>query len=147
MSKIAHITRAALVGLALCAPLALSGPAAAQDAAVAPTTAAAKPAKPARQCFYLSDWRGWTAPNKDTLYMKVRGKDVYKVDLAYGANQLTWPGVHLVSVVWGVDSVCSPLDLDLRVSDGFGMPIPIRAKTITKLTPDQIAALPKKDRP
>lgn len=146
MSKIAHITRAALVGLALCAPLALSGPAAAQDAAAAPT-AAAKPAKPARQCFYLSDWRGWTAPDKDTLYMKVRGKDVYKVDLAYGTNQLTWPGVHLVSVVWGVDSVCGPLDLDLRVSDGFGMPIPIRAKTITKLTPEQVAALPKKDRP
>jgi hypothetical protein len=27
------------------------------------------------------------------------------------------------------------------------MPIPIRAKTITKLTPEQIQALPKKSRP
>ena len=141
MSKIAHIARVTLIGLAISAPLALGGAAAAQDAA------AAKPAKPARQCFYLSDWRGWSAPNKDTLYLKVRGKDVYKVDLAYGSNQLTWPGTHLVSVVRGVDSVCGPLDLDLSVSDGFGMAIPIRAKTITKLTPDQIAALPKKDRP
>jgi hypothetical protein len=146
MSKIAHIARAALVGLAISAPLALSGPAAAQDAP-APQAAATKPAKPPRQCFYLSDWRGWTAPNKDTLYLKVRGKDVYKVDLAYGSNQLTWPGSHLVSIVRGVDSVCSPLDLDLRVSDGFGMSIPIRAKTITKLTPEQIALIPKKDRP
>lgn len=144
MSKMAHIARAALVGLAISAPLALSGPAAAQDA---PAAQAAKPAKPARQCFYLSDWRGWTAPDKDTLYLKVRGKDVYKVDLAYGSNQLTWPGNHLVSVVHGVDSVCGPLDLDLRVSDGFGMAIPIRAKTITKLTPEQIALIPKKYQP
>ncbi len=89
MSKIAHIARVTLIGLAISAPLALGGAAAAQDAA------AAKPAKPARQCFYLSDWRGWSAPNKDTLYLKVRGKDVYKVDLAYGSNQLTWPGTHL----------------------------------------------------
>ncbi|MDR6624695.1 DUF6491 family protein [Caulobacter segnis] len=141
MRKIAHIARAALVGLAISTPLALSGPAAAHQATEA------KPAKPARQCFYLSDWRGWTAPDKDTLYLKVRGKDVYKVDLAYGSNQLTWPGTHLVSIVRGVDSVCGPLDLDLRVSDGFGMAIPIRAKTITKLTPEQIALIPKKDRP
>lgn len=144
MSKIAHIARAALVGLAISTPLALSGPAAAQETTAAP---AEKAAKPARQCFYLSDWRGWTAPDKDTLYLKVRGKDVYKVDLAYGSSQLTWPGTHLVSIVRGVDSVCGPLDLDLRVSDGFGMAIPIRAKTITKLTPEQIALIPKKYKP
>ncbi|PHY18994.1 DUF6491 family protein [Caulobacter sp. BP25] len=142
MSKIAHIARAALVGLAIAVPLSLAGVAAAQE-----TPTAAKPIKPARQCFYLSDWRGWSAPDKDTLYLKVRGKDVYKVDLAYGSNQLTWPGSHLVSIVRGVDSVCSPLDLDLRVSDGFGVAIPIRAKTITKLTPEQIALIPKKDQP
>lgn len=146
MSKIAHIARAALVGLAISAPLALGGPAAAQDAPAAQAVAT-KPAKPPRQCFYLSDWRGWTAPDKDTLYLKVRGKDVYKVDLAYGSNQLTWPGTHLVSVVRGVDSVCGPLDLDLRVSDGFGMAMPIRAKAITKLTPEQVALIPKKYKP
>ncbi len=120
-------------------------------AAAAPALAdpAAKDAAPraARSCFYLSDWDGWSAPNKDTLYLKVRNRDVYRVDLAHGTNQLTSPGVHLVSVVRGVDSVCAPLDLDLRVSDGFGMAMPIRAKTITKLTREEIAAIPKKDRP
>lgn len=134
-----HIARAALIGLAL-AGMSVS-------AASAQGDAPAKTAKPARQCFYLSDWRGWSAPNKDTLYLKVRNREVYRVDLAYGSNQLTWPGTHLVSVVRGPDSVCGPNDLDLRVGDGFGMPIPIRAKAITKMTPEQIAALPKKDRP
>lgn len=120
-------------------------------AAAAPALAdpAAKDAAPraARTCFYLSDWHGWSAPDKNTLYMKVRNRDVYRVDLSYGTSQLTSPGVHLVSIVRGIDSVCAPLDLDLRVSDGFGFATPIRAKTITKLTAEEIAAIPKKDRP
>lgn len=140
MSKIPHIARAALIGLSV-AGLAASAASAAQG------DVAAKPVKPIRQCFYLSDWRGWTAPDKDTLYMKVRGRDVYRVDLAWGSNQLTWPGTHLVSVVRGTDSICSPLDLDLRVSDGMGFAMPIRAKTITKLTPDEVKAIPKKYQP
>lgn len=138
MSKMTPLARVALIGLAV---------AGFSTSAALAHQAPAKPAKPARQCFYLSDWRGWTAPDKNTLYMKVRGRDVYRVDLAYGSNQLTWPGSHLVSVVRGPDSVCHPLDLDLRVSDGFGFAMPIRAKAITKLTPEEVAALPKKDRP
>lgn len=143
MSKI--ITRSALIGIALLG-LGASAASAAQTNAPA-QSGASKAAKPARQCFSLSDWRGWSAPDKNTLYMKVRGRDVYRVDLAFSTNQLTWPGTHLVSVVRGPDTICGPLDLDLRVGDGFGAPIPIRAKTITKLTPEQVAALPKKDRP
>ncbi len=144
MSRIIPIARAALIGLAI-AGLGVS----AASAQNAPPSAqmAVKPIKPQRQCFALSDWRGWTAPNKDTLYMKVRGKDVYRVDLAYGSNQLTWPGTHLVSIVRGSDSICHPLDLDLRVSDDMGFAVPIRAKTITKLSPEEVQAIPKKYRP
>ena len=138
MSKMTPLARVALIGLAVAGFSA--------SAALA-HQAPAKPAKPARQCFYLSDWRGWTAPDKNTLYMKVRGRDVYRVDLAWGSNQLTWPGSHLVSVVRGSDSICQPLDLDLRVSDGMGFAVPIRAKAITKLTPDEIKAIPKKYQP
>jgi len=141
MSKLTHVTRAALIGLAIAGGLGASAASAAQG------DVTTKPVKPARQCFYLSDWRGWTAPDKDTLYMKVRGRDVYRVDLSWGSNQLTWPGTHLVSIVRGSDSICNPLDLDLRVSDGMGFSTPIRAKTITKLTPEQVKAIPKKYQP
>ncbi|WP_029908942.1 DUF6491 family protein [Caulobacter sp. UNC358MFTsu5.1] len=120
-------------------------------AAAAPALAAAEPAAKApaakRSCFYMSEWDNWSAPDRDTLYLKVRNRDVYQVDLSHGTSMLTSPGVHLVSIQRGVDSVCSPLDLDLRVSDGWGMAMPIMAKSITKLTPEQIAAIPKKDRP
>jgi len=121
-------------------------------AAAAPALAdtvdpAAKQPRPARQCFSLSDWDNWTAPDRDTLYLKVRNRDVYQVDLTHGSNMLTGPAVHLVSIQRGTDTICGPLDLDLRVSDGFGMAIPIMAKSITKLTPEQVAAIPKKKRP
>jgi hypothetical protein len=112
------------------------------DTAAAPDAAP----KPTRACFSLSDWQGWSAPDKDTLLMRVRNRDVYRVELSHGTNQLTSPGVHLVSVVRGIDQVCRPHDLDLRVSDGM-FAMPIMAKSITKLTKEEIAALPKRDRP
>lgn len=123
--------------LAAAAPALAAG----SDDAQSPAT------RPARSCFYLSDWDNWSAPDRDTLYMKVRNRDVYQVDLSHGTSLLTSPGVHLVSIQRGTDSVCGPLDLDLRVSDGWGMAMPIMAKKITKLTPEQVAAIPKKDRP
>lgn len=128
--------RTGLIGLALAAGL----------AAAAQAQPAGKPARPERTCFSLSDWRGWSSPSRDVLYMKVRARDVYRVDLAHGTSQLQSPGSYIVNVVRGGDRVCAPLDLDLRVSDGF-MAMPLRAKTITKLTPEEIAAIPKKDRP
>ncbi|KRA65494.1 hypothetical protein ASD89_18225 [Caulobacter sp. Root656] len=131
-------------GLLTTALLAASAPALAANA---PDETKGAAAKPARSCFYLSDWDGWSAPDRDTLYLRVRNRDVYQVELSHGTSQLTSPGVHLVSVVRGIDSVCHPLDLDLRVSDGFGFAMPIMAKSITKLSAEQVAAIPKKDRP
>lgn len=127
--------------------IALAGLAGALLAGPALATEGAATEKAPRQCFQLSDWQGWTAPDKNTLYMKIRNRDVYRVDLSWGTNQLTAPGTFLVSNVRGIDTVCRPLDLDLRVADGTGFAMPIRAKAITKLTPEEVAALPKKDRP
>ena len=141
MTRINTLFRAGLMGLALTGAMS-----AAQAQTPAASGAPATP-KPPRTCFSLSDWDGWSSPSRDVLYMKVRLREVYRVDLTHGSNRLNSAGSHLVSYVRGSDRICSPLDLDLRVADGFGMAIPIRAKTITKLTPEQIAAIPKKDRP
>ena len=43
--------------------------------------------------------------------------------------------------------VCRPLDLDLKVKVGAGGLTPCIIKDITRLTPDQVAALPPKVRP
>ena len=139
MTKLTLLLRAALAGFALAT--------AAAAQAQAQTTTAAAAAKPRPACFSLSDWRGWSSPSRDVLYLKVRNRDVYRLDLAHGSSQLGSASAHIVSVVRGSNRVCHPLDLDLRVSDGLGFAMPIRARTITKLTPEEIAAIPRKDRP
>jgi hypothetical protein len=100
-------------------------------------------------CFSITQWRGWKAPNENTLYLGVNMHDVYRVDLSAGSPHLLWPNAHLTSRVQGLNSVCSAIDLQLDVSDtgGLGYREPLIARTLTKLTPEEIAAIPMKYRP
>jgi hypothetical protein len=98
-------------------------------------------------CFFISQWQGWTSPSADVLYLGVNLHDVYRVDLSVGSPQLQSPDVHLVSVSHGSSSICSPMDLDLKVSDLGGFSSPLIATKLTKLTPEEVAAIPRKYRP
>ncbi len=55
--------------------------------------------------------------------------------------------MHLVSIHRGSSSICDALDLDLRLSDGHGFSEPLIARSMTKLTPEEVAAIPAKYRP
>ncbi|HEY5289830.1 MAG TPA: hypothetical protein VIJ59_07325 [Caulobacteraceae bacterium] len=99
-------------------------------------------------CFFINQWQGWHATDANTLYLRVNMRDVYRADLSAGSQQLTWPGsYHLVSRVEGSSSICTPLDLQLAVADGHGFYQPLIVRDLVKLTPDEIASMPKKDRP
>ena len=117
-------------------------------ATLAQSEAPAAAAKPTRPCFSLSRWRGgWRAPSKDVVYLGVNVNDVYRLDLDGGSPELLWPDVHLVNIVRGGDTVCAPIDLDLSVADDHGFRTPLFMKSITRLTPEEVAALPPKQRP
>jgi hypothetical protein len=113
------------------------------QAGPAPTTA--KPTN--SNCFFSSNWEGWKSPTPDVIYLRVNMHDIYKLDLQFGSNRLNWPDSHLVNLMRGSNSVCTPLDLDLSVSDSSGFPEHLFIKALTKLTPDQVAAIPRKDLP
>jgi hypothetical protein len=122
----------------------------------AASAASAAPAKdPSAPCFFITQWQGWKSPSPNVIYLGVNLHDVYRVDLSAGSSMLQWPDVHLVSRVRGPDTICSAIDLDLEVADdtgirggvGGGMREPLIATKLTKLTPDEIAAIPKKYRP
>lgn len=100
-----------------------------------------------RSCFYSRQWNGWRAPDASTIYIRVGVRDIYRLDLTNACQALRSPGAVLVNRVRGGSSICSPLDLDLRVSQGHGFATPCLVKTMTKLTPDEAAALPKAARP
>ncbi len=133
MSVFKTLTR---VALGACALAAIAGSAAAD-----PT--------PNKQssCFFLNEWDGWHAPNDHTLYLRVRINQVYQLDLSSSSNMLTWPDSHLINRVHGDNSVCDPIDLQLSISEGHGTEEPLFIKSITKLSPQQIAAIPPRDRP
>lgn len=103
----------------------------------------APPAKPKAPCFFSRDWMGWRSPDKNTIYIRVRVNEIYKIDLSYGSSLLTWPDSHLINEIRGSDSICSPIDLDLKVAED-GIVEPLFIKSISKLTPEEVAAIPKK---
>lgn len=107
---------------------------------------AADPA-PGRQCFRVSQMDGHTVGDSKTLYVGIRNKDVFRIDMRgaclAGANM----GDPLViETVGGNDMVCRPIDLDLKVAGTIGLS-PCIVGAITKLTPAQIASLPPKLKP
>ena len=114
------------------------------------TLASAGPAAADAQhpCFFISQWGNWHATNDHTIYIRVNLNDIYRLDLSAGAQQLTWPGTyHLTNVVRGSSSICTPLDFQLSLTDGHGWRQGLIVSNVTKLTPEQIEALPPKDRP
>ena len=131
-------------------------------AALIASQAVAATDNPRTPCFYITQWQGWKAPDANTLYLGVNLHDVYRVDLSAGSPQLLWPDVHLISEVRGSNSICSAIDLQLSVAEdngsgfrvdgvgfgsGSGFRVPLIARKLTKLTPEEIAAIPKKYRP
>jgi hypothetical protein len=122
----------------LAAALSLSTLVPVAEAASSPST---------NNCFFVTQWQGWKSPSPDVIYLGVNLHDVYRVDLSAGSSMLNWPNMHLVSIVRGSDSICTALDLDLKISDDHGFTEPLIAKALTKLSPDQVAAIPKKFRP
>lgn len=107
---------------------------------------AADPA-PGRQCFRVSQMDGHTVGDPKTLYVGVRNKDVYRVGMAGACLAGASMGDPLViETAAGGDLVCRPIDLNLKVAGTIGLS-PCIVKSITKLTPPQIASLPPKLKP
>ncbi|HEY4032213.1 MAG TPA: hypothetical protein VGM25_17840 [Caulobacteraceae bacterium] len=109
----------------------------------APLVAKLPSAKTQPSCFFTRDWSGWRSPNANTIYLRVNVRDIWQIDLSGGSSLLAWPDSHLINEVRGPDSVCGPIDLDLKVANDHFVE-PLFVKAVTKLTPDQVAAIPKK---
>ncbi|MEI9885853.1 MAG: DUF6491 family protein [Rhizomicrobium sp.] len=126
-----------LVGLTLMAPLA-----AAADEAGAPP-----PAKPS-SCFQVSGFENWKAADAKTIYIRVNLNRYFRLDLSSTCPQLLWPGVYLVTKWHGSNLVCSPLDWDIQVAQNPGGVMgACIVKTMTALTPEEAAAIPKAFKP
>jgi len=99
-------------------------------------------------CFATNTWRSWTTTdNGDALLLRVGLRDIYKVGLTPGTRARKGPNQFLVNQVRGSNWICSHLDLDLMISDNLGFRQPLIATSLRKLTPQEVAAIPKRDLP
>jgi hypothetical protein len=125
------------------APILIAAAAVLSLAGVAHAATPDKTPNTTRNCFLTNDWQDWRGADANTIYLRVHVRDYYKVELSSGSNMVTDQSNHLVSQVRGSPWICGPLDLDLKISDGH-ISEPLIVKSITKLTPEQVAAIPKK---
>jgi hypothetical protein len=96
-------------------------------------------------CFLSANWSGWKSPSPNVIYLRVNANQIYQLDLSAGSSELQDGDVHLVNRIEGSDWICSPLDMQLEVADSHGgFREPLIVKSITRLTPEQVSAIPRK---
>jgi len=118
-------------------------------AAATPALAAPK-AAPAKQCFRVQDIGNHTVSDSHTLYLSVGGKSVYRAtmrNVCLGGISSTDP-IEL-NARGGSGSICEPDDLDVRatLAGGGGLSTRCLIDELVKLTPAEVAALPKGVKP
>jgi hypothetical protein len=130
------------VSLALAATLTLAASAGGQPAPAKPA------AKSASSCFWVRDVDGFNAPDDRTIYIRVGVKQIYKLTLFGNCLDISWKQ-HIGLATHGMDSVCEGTTPAVDVVDrevGIGRErCPVTS--VEKLSPDQVAALPKGERP
>lgn len=125
---------AASLSLAACG----SAPAATQGVSAATV--------PARNCFWASNASNFNAIDEHTVYVRVGVKDVYRLDLFNRCLDIDWNHAIVLAARGGGSKICSGLEATLITKGPFG-PMRCEIRTVTKLTPEETAALPPKQRP
>ena len=108
-----------------------------------PGTSPAQPA--ARQCFWSHDVHNFAYGPPDKVNLRVGVRDVYELTLFGECDDIDHAN-FLRFDTHGFSSVCSGLDIDLIVPTTLG-PRRCQVRSLRQLTPDEIAALPRRARP
>jgi hypothetical protein len=98
-----------------------------------------------QQCFYARNVNGFTALSDRVVNVRVGVGDIYQFELMTPCPDLRWnEGMGLISR--GSDWICSGIDAEVVSHTPIG-PQRCPVSHIHKLTPAEIAALPKRARP
>lgn len=116
-------------------------------ALAAAASASAQTAKPARQCF-TRDQIGAVQPVGDKqINIQVRQRDVYRIDLTTPCAGIRQPArIFDISPIASGAGICGGSDIRLGVIVQ-GQRNECIIDKITKLTPEEVKALPNRERP
>lgn len=115
-------------------------------AALGPAPAAGS-GLPSGQCFRSADIRNHTIGDRQTLLIDVKNRDTYRVTMRGACLAGALPSDPIITrSPPGSTIICRPIDMDIAIGrDSFASPCLV--DSIVKLTPEQVAALPKKLKP
>ena len=129
------------IALAACAALLAGG------AAEAPATSpAAKPPAKGHECFYTRNVTNFAAIDENTLYVRVGVRDVWRFEMFARCPDIDW-NEHLTLVSRPSSWICDGMDAEVITrSPGIGRQRCV-VRSVRKLTPEEVAALPRRARP
>jgi hypothetical protein len=123
---------------AMAALLALSATAA---------SAADKPAKGSthNDCFWTRNVDGFAAPDDHTLNVRVGVRDVYQFEMLGPCPDIDW-NQRIALISRSGSNICSGMDAEVVTHSPIG-PQRCAVRSMRKLTPEEIAALPPRAKP
>jgi Family of unknown function (DUF6491) len=139
----------AVVSAAALAAVALAAQASAQTSAQTSSQAGApaRSSRPQRACFNVRMIDNFNAPDESTVYIRVNVNEVYRLKLFAPCLNVNWDQTIALQNRSGSSWICDPMDAELLVRDpGVGRQRCLVSE-MRKLTPAEVAALPKKSRP
>jgi hypothetical protein len=133
--------------LAWAAATAWACTASAQPQSQPQNSAPARSSQPKHECFNARFVTSFSAPDQETVYVRVGVREVWKLKLFAPCLDVDWRTSIALKTRTGGDFICSGLDAELIVpSRAFGRQRCL-VSDVSKLSPAEIAALPKRDRP
>ena len=123
------VAAAGLLGLSAAAPVAAKSP--------------VEPAK--RQCFWTRDVNNFASRNNQVVNIRVGVNDVYQLQMMGPCQDVDW-NQRIAIRSRGGDYICTGLDAEIISHSPIG-PQRCPVQSIRKLTPAEVAALPKGTRP
>jgi hypothetical protein len=116
-------------------------------AALAASSAGAQtPPRPQQQCLYVHNINGFNAPDDHTIYVREGVNDVWRLDLMTDCTGLSFDQRFRLRSAGGDPWICEAIQAEVSVRD-VGGPQRCEVSGLHKLTPDEVAALPKRLRP
>lgn len=100
-----------------------------------------------RQCFFPRDARSFRAPDADTLYVGVRRDEVFELDATGFCQDIDFANQIAIVSRNGVSRLCTGDFADLVVPSLAEGSARCNVRVVRRLTPEEEAALPSRDRP
>ncbi len=102
-----------------------------------------------RACFFANQISSWKEAGDQTVNLRVGVSDFYQLRLLAPCPDLKWAEAIGLETHGGADTICSGLDVDVIIPGRVTHSAPQRcmATSLHKLTKDEVAALPKGQKP